>query len=68
MQEGVLAPSNQVLGRTHDAVARAHAEHGDADVARLHASKALQIVTAAYGDGSLVASSQRRRLDWLLAS
>ncbi|BDA41604.1 probable SET and MYND domain-containing protein 4 [Coccomyxa sp. Obi] len=68
VQEDLLAPNNQVLGRTHDALARAHAQHGDADRARMHAQRGLAIVSANYGDRHHVTQHQRSRLEATLRS
>lgn len=67
VQEGLLVTCNQVLGRTHDALARAYAPRGDMENAMLHAQKALDIVRSNYGDGHLVVAHQRRRLELLAA-
>lgn len=68
VQEDLLTPTNQVLGRTHDALARAHAQHGNADHARVHAHRALAIVSANYGDCHHVTQHQRGRLEAVLGS
>lgn len=65
VQESVLVPGNQVLGRTHDALARAHAQHGDKQHARLHAQRALEIVTENFGGGHPVVAHQSERLQSL---
>ncbi|EIE25620.1 hypothetical protein COCSUDRAFT_83627 [Coccomyxa subellipsoidea C-169] len=67
VQEVLLVTSNQVLGRTHDALARAYGPRGDTENAMLHAQKALDIVRSNYGDGHLVVAHQRRRLELLAA-
>ena len=66
LQREELAASNQVLGRTHDALADALAEQGDAHAAAGHARGAAEAVLAAYGEGSLAAAHQRQKLSAVL--
>lgn len=68
MQEDLLVPNNQVLGRTHDALARAHAQHGNAVRARVHAQRAVAIVSANYGNCQHIIQHQSSRLEGILGS
>lgn len=58
IQESVLVHTNQVMGRTHDALARAYLQQGDARAALPHARAAVAAVTAAYGHCTLPIAHQ----------
>lgn len=64
----MLIDTNQVLGRTHDALARAHMEQGDAHRAVHHARSAVATVTSAYGQCSLPLAHQLLPLERALAA
>jgi hypothetical protein len=66
VQQAELAASNQVLGRTHDALADALERQGDTRGAAAHARSAVQAVLAAYGEGSLQLAHQRLKLSAVL--
>ena len=67
-QEHELVPTNQVLGRTADALARAHLAGGGLRAAEPHAERALSIVAHAYGEGAIATAHQRQQLGLIRAA
>ena len=67
-QRQELVPTNQVLGRTFDALARAHLAAGDLRAAEPHAKRALDVVSHAYGEGAIAAAHQQQQLGSIWAA
>ena len=67
-QQQELVPTNQVLGRTADALARAHLAAGDLRAAEPHAARALDAVGHAYGEGASATAHQRQQLGAIRAA
>ena len=67
-QQRELVPTNQVLGRTIDAMARAHVAAGDLRAAEPHAKRALDIVLHAYGEGAIATAHQQQQLGSIWAA
>jgi TfoX/Sxy family transcriptional regulator of competence genes len=68
VQEQLLVHTNQLLGRTHHALAEAFLQLGDAHRAVYHARLALAVVTASYGEGALPVAHQCLLLQSALAA
>lgn len=66
VQQEELAVSNQVLGRTHDALADVLAGQGDMHAAVGHARTAVEVVLAAFGEGSFAVAYQQQKLSEVL--
>jgi hypothetical protein len=58
VQSSLLANSNQMLGRTHDALAHVYTTLGDAASAVKHAKAACETVYRSFGPASVQASHQ----------
>lgn len=67
-QEQELVPTSQMLGRTADALARAHLAAGSLRAAEPHAERALSIVAHAYGEGAIATAHQRQQLGSIRAA